>query len=119
MPNANAHRIGAAIAIGGVMAIQEDKDGELTARPLWGAAGGALAGTLPDILEPAYHPNHRQFFHSFTALGLVGVGLYKLHKWEPSDDVGKVLRGLGMVVCGAYIAHLVMDAGTPKSLPLV
>lgn len=119
MPNAVAHRYGAAVGIGCTIAIHEHNNGESSARPFLGAAGGALFGTLPDILEPAFHPNHRQFFHSFAALGLVSTGLYKLYKWEPDDDFGKAVRGVSMLACGAYIVHLVMDAGTRKSLPLI
>jgi len=119
MPNAMAHRYGAALGIGCAIAIHESNNGETTARPLLGAAGGAIFGTLPDILEPALHPNHRQFFHSIAALGLVSTGLYKLYKWDPDDDFYKVVRALSMVACGAYIIHLAMDSGTPKSLPLV
>ena len=35
---------------------------------------GAMCGSLPDLLEPAIHPNHRQFFHSTTAKSLPLVG---------------------------------------------
>lgn len=119
MPNAKAHRLGAAFVIGSTLAIQESKRGEVTARPLLGAAGGALLGTLPDIIEPALHPNHRQFFHSLGMVGLVGMGLYKLNEWKPDNDFDKTVKFFGMVAAGAYLVHLAMDSNTSKSLPMV
>ena len=41
------------------------------ARLLAGMAAGAVAGALPDILEPSLgNPNHRGFCHSLCAAGL-------------------------------------------------
>ena len=85
------------------------------------AAGGlgALCGSLPDVLEPAIHPNHRQFFHSVAFGVLLGRGLLSLYRWQPDDDAGRLLRALGVVAGGAYLTHLIMDATTAKSIPLV
>lgn len=38
---------------------------------LGGILGGQFGGRLPDILEPADHPNHRSVCHSFAAGRLV------------------------------------------------
>ena len=80
---------------------------------------GALCGSLPDVLEPAIHPNHRQFFHSVAFGVLLGRGLLSLYRWQPDDDAGRMLRAIGLVASGAYLTHLVMDATTAKSIPLV
>lgn len=56
---------------------------------------GAFLGRLPDMIEPTLgNPNHRQFFHSVTLLGLLGTGAHKLYHWEPQDNLDKVPRGL-------------------------
>jgi len=76
-------------------------------------------GTLPDLLEPATNPNHRQFFHSLAFLGLVGTGMYKLYQWETEDEMDKLIRFALLVGGGAYVMHLLMDLSTPKGLPVV
>lgn len=81
MPNALAHRLGAGLALAGAAAYVEKQEGEITAKPLLAGAGGFVFGTLPDLIEPALHPNHRQFFHSFLVLAGVGYGLKKLYDW--------------------------------------
>jgi inner membrane protein len=81
---------------------------------------GALLGKLPDMIEPALgNPNHRQFFHSIAALGFLATGMHKVHHWEPQDDFDKVLRGILLVGGAAYLSHLLLDALTSRSLPLV
>lgn len=84
-----------------------------------GGVFGALLGTLPDILEPADHPNHRQFFHGLLFAAILGYLGYKLYKWKPEEPWQEVVRMVGMIAIGAYLIHLAMDASTPKSLPVV
>jgi len=120
MPNATAHRSGAAITVTLVSICNElDKEQADFVKPVANAALAALLGTLPDIIEPAVNPNHRQFFHSVTALGLIGYGSYKLWKWEPENDLDKFIKTLALIGCGSYMTHLLMDSTTPKSLPLI
>ncbi len=119
MPNALAHRVGASLALAGATAYVETRDGKVTGKTLLAGVGGYALGTLPDLIEPALHPNHRQFFHSFTALGLAAYGMKKLYDWEPETGKGKFWRGVGFIVSGAYGVHLAMDAFTKRSLPLV
>ena len=48
-----------------------------------GGFGGYVGSRLPDIIEPALWPGHRQFAHSVTAGSSVAYSLYKLlEKWE-------------------------------------
>ena len=39
---------------------------------------GAFLGRLPDMIKPAFrNPNHRQFFHSITVLGMLAAEMHK------------------------------------------
>jgi len=119
MSNAAAHRLGAALTIGGISAYVENKNGENTAKPLAHATLAGILGTLPDLLEPASHPNHRKSFHSVAFAGLLNYGLYWLQQWETEDDFQALAKTVGLIAGGAYLVHLAMDATTPKSLPLI
>ena len=119
MPNAAAHRLCAALAIGSLSTHAENRKGEYTAKPLAHATLAAIFATLPDLIEPACHPNHRRFFHSVVFAAVLGHGLYRLNQWETHDDLQKLLKTLGLIAGGAYLIHLAMDATTAKSLPLV
>lgn len=119
MPNSSTHRIAAAIAVGGVLAYEDVRHENRTLKPLTGSVVAAIATNLPDVLEPALHPHHRQFFHSIAFAGLVGWGTYKVYQWKPEDSVDDILRFLLLVIGGAYLIHLALDAGTPRSLPIV
>jgi hypothetical protein len=68
MPNAAAHRIGAAVVVGTVAVIHEKQNGVITHKSVAATGLAALCTRLPDILEPATSPQHRQFFHSVTFL---------------------------------------------------
>jgi len=110
MPNRVAHALGAGIVVGSLSAHEETKDGrDVTWKTL---AAGVLAselGSLPDLIEPATYPGHRQFFHGTVFTAVLGFGVYKLYKWEAETDEEKFLRWLGLVVGGAYLTHLAMD----------
>jgi membrane-bound metal-dependent hydrolase YbcI (DUF457 family) len=116
MSNRTTHQLVAAASIGVILGQLEETNKE---PPLIGAGLAALVTNLPDLLEPALHPHHRQFFHSVVFVGLIGLAGYKLYTWEPNDDWERVLRFLLLVGCGAVLVHLAMDALTKRSLPLV
>ena len=80
---------------------------------------GALCGSLPDLIEPATNPHHRQFFHSVAFAALAVEGLRRIYQWQPKDDLDRTIRGLTLIAGGAYLIHLAMDSTTPMSLPLV
>ena len=80
---------------------------------------GALCGSLPDLLEPAVHPNHRQFFHSVVFAAVLIEGGRRIYRWQPDNDWQRLVRGLALITGGAYLVHLAMDATTAKSLPLL
>jgi membrane-bound metal-dependent hydrolase YbcI (DUF457 family) len=122
MPCAKEHLI-AGLAVGavvnGVIQWLECLD-DKTKRFDWGeflvctAAGGAAA-LLPDILEPADSPNHRKFFHSITAAGLVVYSISGRHTSGYSASVRKILMVLGM----GYLSHLALDCTTPQAIDLI
>ena len=77
---------------------------------------GGIAGLSPDLLEPAYQPNHRASFHSMIAGGLLAYSLEKAarsDKVTPEKKLPLAILGLG------YLSHLVLDARTNKSLPII
>lgn len=118
MPNAAAHKTGAAIAVGLITATATYKQDNAFVKTTIASALAHFMGTLPDLLEPATNPNHRQFFHSLTFLGLVGTGMYKLYQWEAEDELDKLIRFALLAAGGAYVTHLLMDSTTPKGLPV-
>ena len=121
MPRAAEHRWGAGISIGIGFALYElNKNGEISLDTVTVSCFAFFAGTLPDILEPALNnPNHRQFFHSLTFGLMLGYAIYKLWKWEPKNALEEFLK-IGMIATsGAYLVHLIMDAGSPRGLPVI
>ena len=120
MANGVTHQLAGAVAGIAISAYDhEDKAGHLH-HPVAAGTVGALLGKLPDMIEPALrNPHHRQFFHSFAVLGLVGWGVHKIHQWEPEDDFERLLRGFLLAGGAAYLSHLALDALTSRSLPWV
>jgi inner membrane protein len=108
------------IAVTCACAIVRDSEGlPADATPIAVGAAAACLPSLPDVLEPALHPNHRKFFHSVAVFACLGYGLHRLYKWEAEDDWQRLLRVAGLVAGAAYLAHLTRDAFTAKSLPLI
>jgi inner membrane protein len=117
--NGTEHRIAAASGLFCV-AVADWRPGDYWLKhPFAAAALGAGCGTLPDLLEPPLHPNHRQVFHSVAFAALLGVGMYKTYCWEPETAGGQLVRSVLLITGAAYLVHLMMDATTEKSLPLL
>lgn len=76
---------------------------------------GLAFASLPDWIEPATNPNHRKFFHSLTAAGLVGYGMFGKHTRNVEVKLKDSVRSIGL----SYLCHLAADATTPKSIPLI
>ena len=117
--NAAAHRMTAGAGIFLVMANQEEVAGEKTAWPLVGGVAGSVLTCLPDRIEPAIHPNHRQFFHSLIFAAGLGYCFLKVKQWEPEGEEGAIVRKIALIGIAAYLVHLALDATTAKSLPMV
>jgi len=113
-----------------------------------GGIGGYWGGRLPDIVEPApRNPGHRAFAHSLV-VGSASYASAKrfASEWarcfrqaadrlalqnqeQPSSEPDRLLcvaleillrvaAGMGAGFIAGYVSHLVLDAGTPRSLPL-
>lgn len=88
-----------------------------------------VASRLPDILEPATSPNHRSFFHSII-FGLI-VGGLSYYTWrrlqeeltrndaEEVTTIKALMLELIFIVLLCFSVHLVLDAFTKRSLPLI
>jgi len=78
--------------------------------------GGAFAGLLPDLLEPATNPNHRSCFHSVALVLILIYGNYKV--WE-NDNLSEDQKLAVSLLSTAYGSHLVADSTTTKGIPLL
>lgn len=121
--NKKTHAVGAGFAVA-IAAYYEARNCELPAEQATRnaiASGGlaALCGSLPDLLEPAVHPNHRHFFHSVVFAAALFEGGRRIYQWQPDEDWQRLVRSLTLIAGGAYLVHLAMDATTAKSLPLL
>jgi hypothetical protein len=126
MPNRKEHRDTAGI-IGGVvacisnLAVQTERQllninlGELQVNVAAGYAVGAVAGILPDALEPAHHPGHRAVCHSVAAGTALAIGIKKLNA---NIKISSQLKTLENIAGAAYLSHLLLDSQTPVGLPL-
>jgi len=89
--------------------------GRLLGRTALGAGGGFALSTAADVLEPAHHSHHRDFFHSITALGLLSYGTYKLNK----SNMPKEIKQAGTAAAVGYASHIIADGDTPRSVPFM
>jgi membrane-bound metal-dependent hydrolase YbcI (DUF457 family) len=119
MANAKTHMVVGGIAGIAMLLADRNSSPESKQSPIAAAAVSTLFAKLPDILEPATSPHHRQFFHSIGVLGAVGYGMKKAYDWEPADDLESMLRFLALSACAGYVSHLLLDGTTPRSLPML
>lgn len=87
--------------------------------PGFAALVAAVASGIPDVLEPANSPYHRQFCHSAAFAALVASGMKKLYDWMPSTPGDALLRDVLLSIGFGYMTHLCADATTAMGLPLV
>ena len=113
-----ADHITAGALTGMAMAWYGGRQGDPT-HPILAIGASTIFSKLPDWIEPANNPHHRQFFHSISFLAMLGYGLKKTYDWKPDDKGGQVLRFLTLCAGTGYISHLVLDGLTPRSLPLL
>ena len=120
MPNGLTHSVVGGLSGLAVAVLDKNEDGNSYHNPLQAIGMGAVFGKLPDVLEPSLkNPHHRQFFHSLTTLGFVGYGTKKVYDWQPQDTLESVIRFLTLCAGVAYMSHLLLDAVTSRSLPLI
>ena len=119
MANGKTHLVVGA-AVGLTVALADNKKQAVSHHPVTAITVGSLFGKLPDILESSLgDPYHRQFCHSHLVLTALGVGLKHLYEWQPEEAIDKCLRSLVLIAGCAYVSHLLCDATTPRSLPLI
>lgn len=120
---------------------------ELILEAVGGGLGGRFGSHGPDMFEPAVHPHHRDVMHSMTvAAALVAKGqkramnlVNRLHERAEelrgrhaisSDLFERMILTLAEAACRlaagfvaalipGYLSHLALDAGTPRSIPLL
>ncbi len=111
-----------------------------------GAVGGSIGGGLPDLMDPPVSPWHRSLAHGVAPVGLLGVAwMERLEEWRSrlraeaarcsalKSDATSFARVLWLtlfewfcrIASGAlagllagYVSHLVLDAFTPRSVPV-
>jgi inner membrane protein len=118
MPNRAAHAIlGGIFGVGAYLAYAKLKGQDPSvAGIIETGVVGAGAAILPDILEPAIDPNHRSFFHSWAALGvLASAAVTGVRSPKLLNEVKPAV----LAAAAGYGSHLLADATTPKSLPLI
>ena len=119
MPNGITHQWVAAVATGLAVHHYEAKHDSSTPLPVVSAALAAALTNIPDWLEPATHPGHRDFFHSIAFAAMLGLGFKKLYDWDPEEDWQKMIRYVSLIGAGASLVHLALDATRRRSLPLI
>ncbi|UOG31801.1 metal-dependent hydrolase [Leptospira noguchii] len=82
-------------------------------RLLIGGGLGLVGGMIPDILEPADHPHHRQTAHSVAFVVLLYILIMQTKKKYPSASIF-----LDSLLVG-YVSHLGLDSTTPMGIPLI
>lgn len=114
------------------VALSGGSPNEIVVAAIGGSLGGLAGSRLPDILEPATHPRHRNGFHSVALVSASGWAAFAgMSEWQgtwagarASATPEKRLllafaRGLFSGALGGYGSHLALDAGTPLGLPLL
>lgn len=149
MPNLNCHRqIGrCAGAVAAIVCAQDQDPLGLLLEAIGGVLGGDLGGRLPDGFDPPIHSYHRSLGHGVAPSLAVGRALvirvpawqealrdharrYE-HQWQfGASEKERNSALLRMTLCrllagaipgliAGYASHLVLDLGTPRSLPLI
>ncbi len=150
MPNRQTHVTMGTLAGGALAAYRarEQKSLNILLEVIGGCIGGHIGGRLPDVIEPASWPGHRQLAHSVIAGGAVGFSVYELlGKWEKlcrsnaeiysqqktNESVSafnnifdtlieillRVVAGFLSGLGAGYLSHLTLDTSTPNGLPFL
>ncbi len=150
MSKKETHAAVGALAGGGFAAYRAREQEELNAflEVVGGFVGGHIGGRLPDVIEPASWPGHRELAHSALAGGAVVYSVYEFlgrsENWcrcqaelynqqrtTAGTNVFKdilftlleiILRLAAGFLSGlgaGYLSHLVLDGTTPSGLPVL
>lgn len=115
--NSDEHIIGGMV-VGAVSEIITQKDLELKnpQRIIAASLLTGFGGIIPDLLEPATNPNHRQFFHSISFGALVVAGNKKA---QANENLNYETKFLIDSLSKGILTHLGLDSTTPRSLSLI
>ena len=149
MPSKQAHiNCGSLVGFGAAAYRAKDQDPIFAfAEMLGGAVGGRLGGQFPDRIEPATSSYHRGPAHSYsTGAAMLSLGKSSVEwcesgcragaerlrqqRHESSDNWTGILNffcefalhfvaGAVTGVVAGYVSHLMLDARTPRGLPLL
>ena len=147
MPRRANHMLAGAAVGALVVTLRAQHDGPplSSAELLGGLLGGVFGGVLPDILDPPTDPKHRRLAHSFAAGGTLLVAkVWKLRascesyadeaarrartsppgsrlqaSHEGDEMFWRFAAGAWTGLLSGYASHLVLDAATPRGLPLL
>ncbi len=119
MAHRTAHTVTALSLAAVALLLKDVQKGRPSMRPIGGSVLVALCTNIPDMLEPAHHPHHRQFFHSLVFAGIVGSGMKEVSGWNPKTESGEFVKFCLLCAGAGILVHLAMDLVTPRSLPLV
>jgi inner membrane protein len=111
--------IGGATAALAVYAVKARFPDARVPDPLFAGVVGAFAAGLPDLLEPAITPRHRQFCHSVAFAVALAAAIKAVYEWEPNSDGHRLFRDIALSVGLGYLSHLGADATTAAGLPLL
>lgn len=103
----------------GLLAIKDKPGIRPLPHPLVAAPLSSVLALLPDILEPAVTPHHRQGFHSLAFAVVIGRGVHQAYNWEPANPAQELMRTLALIGGSAYLLHLLADLFTARGLPLI
>jgi membrane-bound metal-dependent hydrolase YbcI (DUF457 family) len=146
--NGKAHTLGGIVGgptAGISLSIQANRKPTFVEACGWVAAG--IGGArVPDILEPAFCPRHREFCHSGTVLAIDLAALQsqtmqnwieelrskarEYHLWAQANPDGALMYSLlayFLEFCagalpgflGGYASHLILDSTTPCGIPAI
>ena len=118
MANGTTHAIAGGVTGLGVALYDRLDVAENGYTPVLATTVGVVFAKLPDILEPALNPHHRQFCH-IAVLAALGYGVKKIYEWQPEDKIEAFFRIVLLSAGAGYISHLLLDATTSRSIPLL
>lgn len=138
MPNRDVH-VPVSAAAGAIAAGAcsfDEPIAVIISRVIGGTVGGYIGGLMPDIIDsPRNGPNHRSIGHGLIPIGLICslafkavIGFRERLKAdaesvrEDAPPQSLFLEAMIGVIDGfiaGYLAHLALDVGTPKGLPIL
>ncbi|MGI8546807.1 MAG: metal-dependent hydrolase [Gemmatimonadaceae bacterium] len=146
MPNRRTHTTVGAVSGGALAAFHARRlaPGDQAVEAIGGMLAGAWTGQLPDLLEPATSPCHRDVAHSCAVL--TAVASLALEQWRTNcrayadeyrcrrtgseltggeyllltlyETVWRLIAGALAGLQAGYASHLLLDGCTPSGLPV-